>query len=106
MTNDLYQSVGEIKSGLDILLKAESRNEEKRRRLYERIEFVERQNEKLLDQQQTIKDRLEKAEVIIDEYKRIKQMGRGWMLGAAMFGGGVTLAVSDWITAAIKAISR
>lgn len=106
MTNDLYRSVGEIKAGLDILLKAETRNEEKRRRLYERIEVVERQNEKLLDQQDAIRERLEKAEVIVDEYKRIKQMGRGWMLGAAMFGGGVTLAVSDWITAAIKAIGR
>ncbi|WP_180901776.1 hypothetical protein [Martelella soudanensis] len=106
MTNELYQSVGEIKSGLEILLKAEVRNEEKRRRLYERIEVVERQNEKLLDQQEVIRSRLQKAEVMVDEYKRIKQMGRGWMLGAAMFGGGVTLAVSDWVTAAIKAIGR
>lgn len=106
MTHDLYQSVGEIKSGLAILLEAEARNEEKRRRLYERIEFVERQNEKLLDQQEAMKERVEKAEIIVDEYKRIKQMGRGWMLGAAMFGGGVTLAVSDWIAAAVKALAK
>jgi len=40
VTNDFYQSVGEIKSGLEILLKAETRNEEKRRRFYEQIEVV------------------------------------------------------------------
>ncbi|TPW26345.1 hypothetical protein FJU08_22420 [Martelella alba] len=104
MTVDLARQLGEVQGKLDALIQKVDENSASHSDIHHRLNTVEHQNERLLEQNRALSERLGQTEEFVAEYQKIKQIGRGYILGAAMAGTGFGVWLSDGFMQMLRAL--
>ncbi|TNB46791.1 aminoacyltransferase [Martelella lutilitoris] len=104
MTVDLARHLGEVQGKLDALIRKVDENRSGNDEIHDRLNTVEHQNERLLEQNRALSQRIGETEEFVAEYQKIKQIGRGYILGAAMAGTGFGVWLSDGLMQVLKAL--
>ncbi len=104
MTVDLARQLGEVQGKLDALIQKVDENSASHADIHHRLNTVEHQNERLLEQNRALSERLGETEEFVAEYQKIKQIGRGYILGAAMAGTGFGVWLSDGLMQMLRAL--
>ena len=104
MTVEIARQLGEVQGKLDALIRKVDDNRASHDEIHERLNTVEHQNERLLGENKALAERLTEAEAFVAEVQRIKQIGRGYILGAAMAGTGFGVWLSDGVLQLVKAM--
>ncbi|PRX09955.1 UNVERIFIED_ORG: hypothetical protein BCL66_105141 [Martelella mediterranea] len=104
MTVEIARQLGEVQGKLDALIGKVDENHSGHEEIHDRLNHVEYQNERLLEQNKALSERLGETEAFVAEYQKIKQIGRGYILGAAMAGTGFGVWLSDGLMQVLKAL--
>ena len=104
MTVEIARQLGEVQGKLDALIRKVDDNRTSHEEIHERLNTVEHQNEKLISENKALSERLTETETFVADVQKIKQIGRGYILGAAMAGTGFGVWLSDGILQLIRAV--
>ena len=102
MTVEIARQLGEVQGKLDALIRKVDDNRASHDEIHERLNTVEHQNERLLGENKALAERLTETEAFVADVQRIKQIGRGYILGAAMAGTGFGVWLSDGVLQLVK----
>ncbi len=98
------RAFGRIEAKVDSLIEDRSRNESFRKAVYGKLESIERKQTDADRQIKSLDNRVADTEQTTAEYRSLKSMGRGWLIGAAFGGGGIALWAHDAIMNVLKAV--
>lgn len=102
--DEMNRTVGILVAKVDRLIEDHADSRESRKIQYERMEAIERKQDAIIIQMESFGSRLVAVEKVTNEYKNIKLMGRGYILGSAVAGGSAVLWLHDSILAFFKVL--
>ena len=110
MTDSSDRAIGRLEGKVDRLLDAEERAADSRKATYERLEAIERKQEKTDAAIAAVAKRADRGALAADQLERISTMGKGYLIGVGVMsflgGGGVVMFLHDSISPLFKAVFK
>lgn len=104
MTDSIDRILGRLEAKVDRVIADQETAGESRKANYERLETIEKGQEAHKREMDALAGRMARVETVTDEYRTLKTMGRGYLIGAAFGGGGIALWLHDNIMAFFKTL--